>query len=235
MSYNKTFGDFSVSATAGWVGHLRETETQKTDVVATYIDPNNQMLSTRVNLFQTNAGGTSATKTTKLTDWDKAALVTAQLGWQEKVYIDGSYRRDWYRAYKQFSDRGTPDNYGYFGVGANAIVSSLVELPDWFSYLKYRLSYSEVGNSIPNQVYAKGTEDLKTGVISPSMYARFSNPLPEKTKSVETGVEMMFLDNRLNLDLTYYNSKMQDLYMIATNASGLSEPVNSRKGSQSRI
>lgn len=229
LSYNKTFGDFSVSATAGWVGHLRETETQKTDVVATYIDPNNQMLSTRVNLFQTNAGGTSATKTTKLTDWDKAALVTAQLGWQEKVYIDGSYRRDWYRAYKQFSDRGTPDNYGYFGVGANAIVSSLVELPDWFSYLKYRLSYSEVGNSIPNQVYAKGTEDLKTGVISPSMYARFSNPLPEKTKSVETGVEMMFLDNRLNLDLTYYNSKMQDLYMIATNASGLSEPVNSGK------
>lgn len=84
LSYNKTFGDFSVSATAGWVGHLRETETQKTDVVATYIDPNNQMLSTRVNLFQTNAGGTSATKTTKLTDWDKAALVTAQLGWQEK-------------------------------------------------------------------------------------------------------------------------------------------------------
>ena len=187
------------------------------------------MLSTRVNLFQTNAGGTSATKTTKLTDWDKAGLITAQLGWQEKVYIDGSYRRDWYRAYKQFSDRGTPDNYGYFGVGANAIVSSLVELPDWFSYLKYRLSYSEVGNSIPNQVYAKGTEDLKTGVISPSAYARFANPLPEKTKSVETGIEMMFLDNRLNLDLTYYNSKMQDLYMIATNASGLSEPVNSGK------
>ena len=63
LSYNKTFGDFSVSATAGWVGHLRETETQKTDVVATYIDPNNQMLSTRVNLFQTNAGGTSASNT----------------------------------------------------------------------------------------------------------------------------------------------------------------------------
>ena len=40
---------------------------------------------------------------------------------------------------------------------------------------------------------------------------------------------MMFLDYRLNLDLTYYNSKMQDLYMIATNASGLSEPVNSGK------
>lgn len=75
----------------------------------------------------------------------------------------------------------------------------------------------------------KGQRISRREIISPSAYARFANPLPEKTKSVETGVEMMFLDNRLNLDLTYYNSKMQDLYMIATNASGLSEPVNSGK------
>lgn len=229
FNYDKNIADFSLSATAGWVGHVIKGEMQKTDVVATYVDPQKQMLSDRINLFMTNAGGTGATTTTQSSNWDKAALFTAQVGWKEMVYIDGSYRRDWYRAYKQFEDRGTPDNYGYFGVGANAIISSIVKLPDWFSYMKYRLSYSEVGNSIPNVVYAKGTENLKTGTVTQSAYTRFANPLPEKTKSFETGLEMMFLDNRLSLDVTYYNSKMQDLYMIATNASGLSEPVNSGK------
>ena len=229
LSYNKDIKDFSVSATAGWVGHVIKGEIQKTDVVATYIDPNKRMLSDRINLFETNAGGSGATTTTLSSNWDKAALFTAQLGWKDMVYIDGSYRRDWYRAYKQFEDRGTPDNYGYFGVGANAIVSSIVKLPEWFNYMKYRLSYSEVGNSIPNIVYAKGSENLQTGTISQSTFARFANPLPEKTKSFETGLEMLFFNNNLNVDLTYYNSKMQDLYMLATNASGLSEPVNSGK------
>jgi hypothetical protein len=41
---------------------------------------------------------------------------------------------------RQFKDRGTPEDYGYFGFGANAIVSNLVKLPEWFNYLKYRAS-----------------------------------------------------------------------------------------------
>jgi TonB-linked SusC/RagA family outer membrane protein len=229
LNYDRNVRDFSVSATAGWVGHVLKGSTQSTDVVATYVDPLRRTLSDRVNLFMTNAGGTAATTTKETSNWDKAALFTAQVGWLGNIYIDGSYRRDWYRAYKQFVDRGTPDNYGYFGFGATAIISQMVKMPEWWSYLKYRLSYSEVGNSIPNVVYAKGSENLATGTVTVSAYSRFANPLPEKTRSFETGIESQFFDNRLSLDLTYYNSRMQDLYMLATNASGLTEPVNSGK------
>lgn len=230
LSYNKDWGrQWTTSATAGWVGHVMTGEVQKTDVEATYISPKSQMLSNRINLFMTNAGGTGATSTVKMSNWDKAMLFTGQVGWKETVYFDVSYRRDWYRAFKQFSRRGTPDNYGYWGVGANAILSGLMKLPKWVNYLKYRMSYSEVGNSIPNIVYAKGEENLENGSVTLSPFSRFANPKPEKTKSLEMGCETYLLDNALNIDLTYYNTTMQNLYMLATNASQKAEPVNSGK------
>lgn len=229
LSYNKEIQDWTVSATAGWVAHTVKGESQKTGVTATYDYPDRNKPSTRINLFMTNAGSGGATTTAKSSNWDKAILFTGQVGWKDKIYVDGSFRQDWYRPFRQFKDRGTPEHYSYFGVGANAIVSSLVKLPEWISYLKYRTSYSEVGNSIPNIVFAKGTENLETGAITPNQFARFKNPIPEKTKSFETGLEMSFFGSRLNVDLTYYNSIMEHLYLLSTNSAGLTEPVNSGK------
>lgn len=231
LSYNKTFNeDWSVSATAGWVGHTR-----KTSGVSTYVDRatavfvGRQQLSNYINIFDTRAGGTGVTRPSKHSDWDKAALFTAQLGWQEKVYVDFSYRQDWYRAFRQFRDRGTSDNYGYFSVGANALISDLAKLPEWWNYFKLRMSYSEVGNSIPNMVYDQASINWMTGALERSQWASFENPIPEKTKSFEVGTEMLFFDNRLSFDFTFYNAVVDHLYMIAGNASGVPEPVNSAR------
>ena len=229
LNYNKTFGDWDVSATAGYVGHIRKTFGHGNDVTATYYYGDREHLSTMANYFSTAAGGPGATSPSQSSDWNKGAVVTGQIGWKETVYLDGSYRRDWYRAFRQFKDRGTPEDYGYFGFGANAIVSNLVQLPEWFNYLKYRASYSEVGNSIPGIVYAGATRNFQTGALVPSSWATFKNPRPEKTASFETGIEALFLNNRLSFDLTYYNSTMSNLYLVGTNASGKSIPMNSAK------
>lgn len=229
LNFNRRFGDFDVSATLGWVGHTSKGTTHSTDVIATYVDPKQQSLSTVINWFSTEAGSSGATTTSNTSDWDKGALFTAQVGWRDKVYVDGSYRRDWYRAFRQFRDRGTPEDYGYFGIGANAIVSSLLAMPRWMSYLKYRASYSEVGNSLPNQVYTKAVINYATDAITVSDFTYFEDPRPEKTRSFETGVEMLFFDNALSLDVTYYNSTMSNLYLVGTNASGKSIPTNSAK------
>lgn len=230
LSYNKTFKEtWDVSGTAGWVGHVIKTTGQKTDVVATYVDGMRQSLSNRINLFDTNSGGTGATTTSQSTNWDKAMLFTAQLGWKERIYVDASYRQDWYRAFKQFESRGMSASYGYFGVGANAILSELVKLPSWISYMKYRASFSEVGNSIPNIVFTKASINYQTGAVTPSIYSQFNNPKPEKTRSVETGIEASFLKGRLDFDFTFYNAVSSDQYMVGTNASGKAEPVNSGK------
>lgn len=229
LNYNKTFGDWDVSATAGYVGHIRKSYGKGTDVNATYYFGDREHISNIANYFSTAAGGPGATSPSQSSDWNKGAVVTGQIGWKEMVYFDGSYRRDWYRAFRQFKDRGTPEDYGYFGFGANAIVSNIVKMPEWFNYLKYRASYSEVGNSIPGTVFAAGSTNYKTGAFSASQWATFKDPRPEKTASFETGFEALFLKNRLSLDVTYYNSTMSNLYLVGTNASGKSIPMNSAK------
>lgn len=229
LTYNKTFGDWDVSATAGYVGHIRKSYGKGTDVNATYYFGDREHISSIANYFSTAAGGPGATSPSQSSDWNKGAVVTGQIGWKEMVYFDGSYRRDWYRAFRQFKDRGTPEDYGYFGFGANAIVSNIVKMPEWFNYLKYRASYSEVGNSIPGTVFAAGSTNYQTGAFSASQWATFKDPRPEKTASFETGIEALFLNNRLSFDLTYYNSTMSNLYLVGTNASGKSIPMNSAK------
>lgn len=229
LTYNKTFGDWDVSATAGYVGHIRKSYGKGTDVNATYYFGDREHISNIANYFSTAAGGPGATSPSQSSDWNKGAVVTGQIGWKEMVYFDGSYRRDWYRAFRQFKDRGTPEDYGYFGFGANAIVSNIVKMPEWFNYLKYRASYSEVGNSIPGTVFAAGSTNYQTGAFSASQWATFKDPRPEKTASFETGFEALFLKNRLSLDVTYYNSTMSNLYLVGTNASGKQIPMNSAK------
>lgn len=231
LSYNKVFKeDWNVSATAGWVGHTIQGQSHSTYLgnatIPIWTNGVQTGISSVVNYFSPDGGGNGVTSKGKSSNWDKAALVTAQLGWKEMVYIDGSYRRDWYRAFKQFEPLGVDDNYGYFGFGGSAILTSLFKLPKWVSYAKYRISYSEVGNSIPNSVYNAVRENFVTGSVTTQSYNSFL-PIPEKTKSFETGLETQFFHNAMNLDVTYYNSAMHNSYLNIAGLNGKTQPVNS--------
>lgn len=68
--------------------------------------------------------------------------------------------------------------------------------------------------------------NLVTGAIATNGYASF-RPVPETTKSFETGLEMQFFNDCLNLDVTYYNSAMHNSYLTASLLSGKTLPVNS--------
>ncbi len=232
LSYNKQFGDYVVSATAGFVGHTIKSTNKGTSIEqATYLDPLMRKLPTKVNYFETNAGDRGVTTTSKSSNWDRAWLFTAQLGWKDMVYIDGSFRRDWYRPYRIFKQKGaiSKDYFDFYGVGANAIVSSMVKLPKWFSYLKYRISYSEAGNSIPNNAYSAIRTNLQSGAAAGSGYVGEFHPGPEKTGSFETGIETLFFGERLSFDFTYYNATVRDLFMTAGTSSGLTALYNSAR------
>jgi TonB-linked SusC/RagA family outer membrane protein len=228
LTYNRKLpADLNLSATAGYVGHTVKGHYYNLWTEATAYDGLLRVLPTLVNYFDEGAGGGWASRNhSNTSNWDQAALATAQVGWKDAVYVDGSYRRDWYRAFRQFSDRGTPDNYGYFSLGGNAIISQLLKLPVFMSYWKMRLSYSEVGNSIPNILYNKVTSNSITGSVSNNNIGYFENPVPEKTRSLEAGVEMSFFDSKLDVDLTYYNSAMHHSYLLNSSASGKAIPVN---------
>ncbi len=231
LSYNKDFAkDWSVSATAGFVAHTTNSNNSGTYVADATIDMTVDNIvtdiSSVVNRFEPSSGSAGVTSKGKSNNWDKAALATAQVGWKDVVFVDASYRHDWYRPFKQFAHLGTKESYGYFGVGANAVLSDMIKMPEWFTYAKYRLSYSEVGNSIPNIVFSAVSMNEKDEAVGVSSRNPFT-PEPEKTKSFETGLEMQFLDDCLNLDLTYYNSAMHKQYIEVGWSNGKIQPINS--------
>ena len=229
LSYNKEIKDFSVSASAGWVGHTVKGETQKLWTRATYFSYTDMnQLPTRINFFEPLAswGGSNMNEYSLSSNWDKGLFFTGQVGYKDYVYLEGSYRQDWYRAFKQFEYRGTPDNYGYFSVGANTLMHRYISLPEFITHLKLRASYSEVGNSIPNEVFNKGKADLATGAIASSTYGYFDNPIPETSKSFEAGFDVSFFDSSLNWDLTYYHTGLYNNYFLQATTGGKSKPVN---------
>lgn len=228
-SYNRTFNDkYSVSASTGWVGHTVKGTSQTQWIQATYFDPYNMnKLPSLVNFFDHSARyGSNGVSEGRSSNWDKGWFFTGQLGFNDMVYLEGSYRLDWYRAFRQFADRGTPDHYGYWSLGANTLVHRYVKLPEVITHLKLRASYSEVGNSIPNEVFAKGTTNLATGALSTSSYGYFDNPRPEKSKSFEVGYDVSLFNNNLNWDLTYYNTELTNSYFLAATTGGVTKPVN---------
>lgn len=229
-NYNKTFAEaLSVSASTGWVGHTVKGTTQKIWTQATYFEPlSMRKMPTLVNYFDPTArwSGGNGGSYSKSSNWDKGWFFTGQVGWKDMVYLEGSYRIDWYRAFKQFADRGTSDHYGYWSLGANTLVHRYLTLPEVITHLKLRASYSEVGNSIPNEVFAKGSANLATGAVATNTYGYFDNPLPEKSKSFEAGFDISLFNSNLNWDLTYYNTNLTNSYFIAATTGGKSKPVN---------
>ena len=220
LNYDKTFNDtWSVSANLGWTGHTTKNSFYGTYIAnATVVDPLNQKLNTVVNRFNTTSGSSGVTTESQSNNWDRAWLATAQFGWKERIYLDASWRRDEYRVFRQFPDK--PQAYNYFGFGANALLSDLVKLPEWWTYAKYRISYSQVGNAIPARLYYAVGGNNRTGALGASS-SLLRNVKPEETHSFETGLELLFIDNRLSFDITYYNSTIRDLYMGIGNAAGI--------------
>jgi len=220
LNYNKTFNDeWSVAANVGWVGHTVKGSNYGTYIAnATVVDALNQDLNTVVNYFNTKGGSIGVTSEGESSNWDRAWLATAQLGWKERIYVDASWRRDEYRVFTQFPNK--PQGYNYFGYGANVLLSELVKLPSWWTYAKLRVSASKVGNAIPSRLYNNVGNVYRTGALSVNN-SLLVNAKPEETHSFETGLELLFLDNRLSLDVTYYATTIKDLYMGIGNTAGI--------------
>ena len=231
LSYNKDFAkDWSVSASAGYVGHTLKGNSSNTYIGSATVDMTREGyafgIPTAINMFEPSYGGPGVTTKSLSSNWDQALLATAQIGWGDVVFVDASYRHDWYRPFKQFAYLGTKESYGYFGVGANAVLSDMFKMPQWWDYAKFRMSYSEVGNSIPNVLYNSVSINEALGTAATNSRNSFT-PEPEKTKSFETGLEMQFLRDCLTLDLTYYNSAMHNSYLEIAGTNGKIQPVNS--------
>lgn len=142
---------------------------------------------------------------------------------QQKVFLDLTARNDWSStlAYTPNAKKG----YLYYSGGLNAILSDIFHMPKFIDYGKVRGSYAKVGNDVapfatlPVNTITSGT------LTSNTSGAYLGLPLkPEMTTSVEFGTEWRMFDNRLNFDITWYNSHTKNQYFDFTISAGYLYP-----------
>ncbi len=142
-----------------------------------------------------------------------------QVGFKSYLFVDVTGRNDW------SSTLPSPHSYFYPSVGLSAILSDMVNMPSWISFGKIRASYTQVGNDPDPYLlkqrfqFALGAEQ---GFISRNQIKSIQDLKPEKTKSYEVGLDWRFLEGRLGLDATLYQSNTinQLLYVGLPMASG---------------
>ena len=132
---------------------------------------------------------------------------SASFGFRSLLYIDATIRRD-------HSSTLPVENssYNYPSISGNLIFSELIK-NDWLSFGKVRLNYAEVGNSAGFD-QLQDSYDIYTPLNSPmsSVAGTKKNAelKPERTKSLEGGLEMYFFDRRVGFDFALYKTNTVD-------------------------
>lgn len=136
-------------------------------------------------------------------DQTQSLYATLQLGWKGMLYLDLTARNEW-PSMLAFTDN---KNIFYPSAGLSAVISSMTDLSRaGISFLKLRASYAEVGNAPQRFITGVNTPLSTGGIISSDTYAPASNLTPERTKSVEAGLNVKFLEDMFSVDFTYYNT-----------------------------
>ena len=153
-----------------------------------------------------------------------SAFANLELGWRSMLYLTATARNDW-----ASSQSGTEQlSFFYPSVGLSAVVTEMVKLPRWISFLKLRGSYAEVGSPLP-QYLSSATYQFNSSTGYYETYTRFvpDKLYPEMTRSWEVGMDLRLWQERLTLDITYYKSN--------TNKQTFQSPISGSSGYSSMV
>ncbi|HEX7905783.1 MAG TPA: SusC/RagA family TonB-linked outer membrane protein [Chitinophagaceae bacterium] len=134
----------------------------------------------------------------------------AILDYKDYLYLSITGRND------ITSSLGKANNsFFYPSVSLSYLFSQHMDLPEFISYGKLRLSYAKIGkDALP---YSTSTGyvaygSLPAGITGFTRGANLGDPdlRPEFTNTYEGGLEMNFLKNRLGFEFTYYHSISKD-------------------------
>ncbi|GAA5220198.1 SusC/RagA family TonB-linked outer membrane protein [Membranihabitans marinus] len=207
--------DFSLSATLGH--YTYGYNAKRVTLVGKQFELDNFFnLNNTIDLEQSN----SDTKYRNM-----AVFADLTLDYKRFLYLTVTGRNDW-------SSTLPVDNRSYFFPSTNLswVVSDMTDLPDIISFLKLRGSYAMVGKDAdPYEVgkYFQLASGFPFGdVIGYTQQSSFGdeNLKPEFTKTTEFGLDLRLMNNRLGFDLSYYQSKLENMILSVpiSNATGAS-------------
>ncbi|MCZ4244547.1 SusC/RagA family TonB-linked outer membrane protein [Pedobacter punctiformis] len=136
-------------------------------------------------------------------------FASATFGYKDYLFLDATIRRD-----LSTTLPAANNVFWYPSVAASFAFSNLLKEQTWLSYGKLRLNYAEVGADAPAlsvyDTYTKPTAFGSVPMFSISNTKNNQNLRPERTKSIEAGLDAAFLNERVGFDLTLYKTKTVD-------------------------
>jgi hypothetical protein len=233
LNYSKTAGDFSIAANLGASFDIRKGEdfwmrSGGPGSLPYYTDVIDIPLT--VNHLYPDASSIAEHSFYRDSDWDKALFVTGTLGYRDMAFLDATYRIDWTRTYTQFKAMASVKPYfDYYSVGANVLLNRLFDGDGKIDLLKPRISYSVVGNPLPNKRITNGmqVQQLGGGILAVDV-SEFV-PEPEMTRSLEAGADFAFFRNTVDFNFTLYNALSINQYLEIKSALGQIKPINTGK------
>ena len=213
--YNNTWGDFDLNATAG--GSIYKVDNK------TSIALGKEEISRGLKTIG-NYGQQSATESLYAKQIN-SLYGSASLGYKHTYYLDATVRGD-----KSSTLPSGNNIYVYPSVSGSWVFTELIngKAKKYLNFGKLRASWAEVGSDtdpfLLQQYYtnAKFTyPGYNIGFINGDLVPN-PNLKPTRTRSFEIGTELKLLNNRLSIDLTYYNQTSRDQIIRLANSSASS-------------
>lgn len=207
VNINKYISDFSIAANIGfsYSNHYALERGSKGDLLGqtngfylNNIDPS--------DLAIIEKGGDQGIR-------NLAAFASLELGWRSMLYLTLTGRNDWNSRLVNTDE----ESFFYPSVGLSGVVSEMVKLPEFISYMKVRGSYTQVGSPISKSGFTPRTitEQVIGGIYYPSTIYPFTGDFKaERTYSQEYGLNLRLLNNKINLDATWYKSNTKNQTFI---------------------
>jgi len=144
-----------------------------------------------------------------------SVYATAQLSFKNAIFLDLSGRNDWASALTNPKDPDNSNNsYFYPAANLSLVLNEVFDLPSSITFLKLRGGYGEVGGDTDpyrlSNVFSFLTPWGSQQRVTENNTLSNADLRPERAKSIEVGADVRFFNNRLGIDVAYYNTNTED-------------------------
>ena len=205
LNFNRKFGKHTVGALAGVELVSRENRSLKASGSGF---ANDHIKEISYAIDASRRGTSSASNSRSL-----SYLASANWSYDNRYYVSASYRRQGYSSFSTYSRWG---NFSSVGVSWNVHNESFFNVP-FINRLKIKGSYGNSGNSRVDTSASYGTYSYGSSAYYGGLMGATQGSAPNPGLSWETtyignvGLDLGLLDNRIDLQMEFYDKYTKDL------------------------
>ncbi len=231
LNYKKRFGDHNLTAMAGWTTYYFSNFNRSASVRQA---ENGTPIPDDERFWSVNSGPFFGDPQTRRSDANQrerataSALVRALYNFQNKYYLNASFRRD---GSSQISPASRWQNFWAVGAAWEISREEFMSNQTVLDFLKLKASYGQLGNQNTygyDYPYYPGLRGGTAAVFGTNIYNAAEpdylvNPdlRWETVDATEVGFELAAFQNRLRFEAAYYNKLTKDLMTYIPGIAGL--------------